>query len=93
MNVSHHFGEGAGIDIVEVAEDIYVLWRAVMGSDQSRVVFQRCFIVRDANVASIIEIRDIDVVFVLVGFDDSIGREACGAAVRVMNDDDILDAE
>jgi len=93
MDILHHLGERAGIDIVEVAEDIYVLWRAGMRSDQSRVVLQRCFIIGDADVASIVEFRDIDVVFVLVGVDDPIGRKACAAAVRVVNHDDILDPE
>lgn len=32
-------------------------------------------------------------VFVLVGVDDPISRKACGAAVRVVNDDDVLDPE
>jgi hypothetical protein len=40
VDVSHHLGERAGIDIVEVAEDVDVLWRAAMRSDQSRVVLQ-----------------------------------------------------
>src|SRR5262245_9454081 len=90
VDVSHHLSERAGIDIVEVAEDIDVLWRAAMRSDQSRVVLQRCFIIADADVASVVELRDIDLVFVLVGVDDPIGRKACGAAVRVVNDDDVL---
>ena len=30
MDVSHHLGERAGIDIVEVAEDIHMLRRAVV---------------------------------------------------------------
>ena len=37
MDILHHLGERAGIDIVEVAEDVDVLWRAAMRSDQSRV--------------------------------------------------------
>src|SRR5262245_45309235 len=89
-DVSHHLCERAGIDIVEVAEDVDVLWRAAMRSDQSRVVLQRCFIIADADVASVVELRDINVVFVLVGIDDPIGRKACGATVRVVNDDDVL---
>jgi len=51
------------------------------------------FTIGDADVASIVEFRDIDVVFVLVGVDDPIGRKACAAAVRVVNHDDILDPE
>src|SRR5262249_14002414 len=83
-DVSHHLGERAGIDIVEVAEDVDVLWRAAMRSDQSRVVLQRCFVIADADVAWVVELRDINVVFVLVGVDNPIGRKACGAAVGVV---------
>src|SRR5262249_38299162 len=78
-DVSHHLGERAGTDIVEVAEDVDVLWRAAMRSNQSRVVLQRCFIIADADVASVVELRDINVVFVLVGVDDPIGRKASAA--------------
>src|SRR5215831_11128760 len=92
-DVSHHLGERAGIDIVEEAEDINVLWRAAMRSDQSRVVLQRCFIIADADVASVVELRDINVVFVLIGVDDAIGREACSAAMGVVNDNDVLEPE
>ena len=90
MDIPHHLGEHAGIDVVEVAEDIYVLWRAGMRSDQSRVVLQRRFIIGDADVAAIVEFRDIDVVFALVRIDDSLGREACGAAVGMVNHDYVL---
>ena len=93
MDIPHHLGEHAGIDVVEVAEDIYVLWRAGMRSDQSRVVLQRRFIIGDADVASIVELRDIDVVFVLVRINDPLSREGCGAAVGMVNHDDILDPE
>ena len=93
MDIPHHLGERAGIYIVEVAEDIYVPWRAGMRSDQSRVVLQRRFIIGDADVAAIVEFRDIDVVFALVRIDDSLSREACGAAVGMVNNDDALDPE
>jgi len=92
-DVSHHLGERAGIDIVEVAEDVDVLWRAAMRSDQSRVVLQRRFIIADTDAASVVELRDINVVFVLVGVDDPIGRKACTAAMGVVNDDDVLNPE
>src|SRR5262245_66537364 len=65
--VSHHLGERAGIDIVEVAEDVDVLWGAGMRSDQSRVVLQRCFIIADADVASVVALSVINVVFLRLG--------------------------
>ena len=53
-------------------------------------MLQRCLIVGDAYAAPLVEIRNVDVMFVLVSADDFIGRKACGAAVRMVNDNDIL---
>lgn len=82
MNVSHHFGEHAGIDVVEVAEDVYVPWHAVVGSDQHRIVLQRGFIIADADAASLVQMRDIDVVFALVSINDPVSGKTRGVWQR-----------
>ena len=93
MDVSNDLDECASINIVEVAEDIDMLRRAAVRPYQSGVMLQRCFVVADAYAASLVEFRNVDVMFVLVSANDSISRKACGATVRVVNDNDILDPE
>src|SRR5262249_48893619 len=93
MNVSHHFGERASIDVIKVAEDVHVLRRAVVQSDQRRIVLQRDFIVTDGDAVSLVQMRDINVVLALVSLDDPVSRKACGATVRMVNDDDLPDPE
>jgi hypothetical protein len=61
-----------------------------MWSEEGGVMFQWSLIVCDTNAASLIQARDIEMVLVPVGVDDAVSRETCRAAVRVVDDDDIL---
>ena len=68
-------------------------WGAIVRPDEGSVVLQGSFIVADAYAASLVQVRDIAMMLVLVCIDDAVGREGRRAAIRMMNDDDILYSE
>src|SRR6516162_6118425 len=92
-DVFHDLRKRAGVDVVEIAEDIYMLWRAIMLSDDGRIVLQRRFIVGNTDAFPIVEVRYVDLVFVFVGFANALRCKARCSAVRVVNHDDVLDPE
>src|SRR5215211_1243057 len=87
------FGQRAGIYVVEAAEDVHVPGRAGMRADERGVALERGLVVLDADAATIVERGDVGAVLVPVGLDDAAGREGRRPAMRVMDDDDILDPE
>lgn len=93
MDIPNGLGQLSRVDVIEIAENIDVSRCAVMGSHQGGVVLQRRLIVGDADVASLVEVRDIEMVFMPVSVDDAIGGEGRRAAMRMVDDDDILDPE
>jgi hypothetical protein len=84
--VLHDLRQCAGIDVVEIAEDVDMLRRAGMRPDQRGVAPQRGLIVLDADAAPIIEFGYVRIVLVPVGVDDAIGGKGRGAAMGVVND-------
>ena len=56
------------------------------------MIERRCK-VADTDAGALVETRDIAVMLVLVGIDDAVRRKTCRTAIRVMHDNDILDAE
>jgi hypothetical protein len=91
VDISNDLGQLSRVDVIEITENIDVSWCAVMDSHQGGVMLQRLLIVGDAYVASLVEVRDVELVFVPVGIDDAIGGEGRRTAMRMVDDDDILD--
>ena len=92
-DVADDFKERAGVDVVEIAEDVHLPRRAIVRADEGGVVLQGGFIVGDAYAAARVQGRDVEMMFMLVGADDAVGRETGRAAIGVMNDDDVLNPE
>jgi len=91
--VPYHLNECAGVDVVEVPEDVPMPWCPGMGSNKLGVRPQRFLIILNADAASLVQFGDVGTVLVSIGIDDPVGCVACRTAMRVVNDDDILYAE
>ena len=83
----------SGLDIIEIAVDIYVPWRSARVTDTPHVAVQRLREVFEADVVGIPQISDVLSEFLLEGLDKALRRKVCSATVRVVNNGNIVDIE
>jgi len=81
------------VDVVNVAVDVDMLWRAYRFCHQPGVVFQRGHVVAYADTFTLVEVGDVRVMFLLIGVDNAVSSEGGRTAMGVMDNDDVLDAE
>ena len=80
----------SGLDIIEIAVDIYVPWRSARVTDIPHVAVQRLREVFEADIVGIPQISYVLSEFPLEGLDKG---KVCSATVRVVNNGDIVDVE
>lgn len=91
--VLHHLNECAGVDVIEVSEDVHMPWCPCMGSNKLGVQPQRLLVILNANAVSLVQFGDVGAVLVSICVDEAVGCVACRTAMRVVNDYDILYTE
>src|SRR5262249_26377007 len=91
--VPYDVTEHAGVDVIEIAKDVHMLGCPGVRSNKRGISLQRRLIILNADTASLVEFRDVGVVFVSVGFDDPVGCEGGRATMRVVNDHNVLYAK
>src|SRR5262245_50810303 len=62
-------------------------------SHQANVVLQRRSVIADTGARTLIEIRDVAVMLVSIRIGEAVNGKRRRTAIRVMHDDDILNAE
>ena len=68
-------------------------WCPGVRPNKRGVPLQRILVILNADAASLVQFRNVAVVFVSVCVDDAVGREGCRTAMRVVNDYDVLYAK
>src|SRR5262249_23286964 len=86
-------GQRTAVDVVEQAEDIDVSRCAKMRPNEGRVALQRCFIVLNTDAPAVVEPADVGLMLVPEGFDDAVRGKRRRAALGVVDDNDVLQAE
>ena len=56
-----------GVDVEQISVDVYILRCSLRLPQKSCVAFEGGFIVRNRDVGSVVECRDIDALFVMKG--------------------------
>src|SRR5215467_14399165 len=91
--VLYQQSQGFGVDVKEIAVDVYVLRCSFRFPYEPCVAFQGGFIVSNRDVASLVERRDVNTLLAVKRFDQAFGSERRGSAIRVVYHYDVLDSE
>ena len=92
-NVPHHLGQLAGTDFVEEAVEPDALRHRWARTKQGDIMLERHLEIHDGKAIVIKHRRDISVMMIMELLDEQFGRQSRRAAERVVNHDDILNAE
>ena len=92
-NVPHHLGQLAGTDFVEEAVELDVLRHRRARTKQRDIMLERHLEIHDGKAIVIKHRRDISVTMIVELLYEQLGRQSRRAAERVVNHDDILNAE
>jgi hypothetical protein len=60
--VFHNFSERSDVDVIEIPEDVRMLWCPGMGPNQRGVPLQRILIILNADAASVVQFCDVGAV-------------------------------
>lgn len=91
--VFHHFLHLSSIDVVEITEDVHMRRCPGMGTNESRIPFQRRFIIFNVDTPSVIDIRDVDMLLTFISIDNAVGCEGSLTAIGMVHHHDVLNAK